>query len=168
MLLKLLKEEFKAEAENTRKVFDAITDDVLDYSPNDFNWNIAELASHMVEGFTWWEPTLNEDSIEMSNYRYDKGDISSIEAMKKRLDEYIAEAEAALEVFDEENLFDPWSMTMNGEAIMPPTPRYTVIRTFLMNHLIHHRGEMISHLRANSKRVPGLYGPTYEESQAQS
>ncbi len=167
MILKLLIEEFKVEAENTRKVFDAITDDVLDYQPNDFNWSIAELASHMAEGFVWWVPTLNQDSLEMTTYKYDKGDISKVENLKQKLKANIAEAQTALESCDEDKLFENWGMTMNGETLMPPTPRYTVIRTYLMNHLIHHRGEMISHLRANSKRVPGLYGPTYEENQPQ-
>jgi uncharacterized damage-inducible protein DinB len=168
MLLKLIIEEFKTEADNTRKVFDAITDDVLDYRPNDFNWTIAELASHMAEGFAWWAPTLNQDSLEMSTYKYDRADLSKVENLRKKLNENIAGAQAALEAFDESKLFDPWGMTMNGETLMPPTPRYSVIRTYLMNHLVHHRGEMIAHLRANKKRVPGLYGPTYEESQATS
>lgn len=167
MILELLKEEFKTEAENTLKVFDAITDDVLDYSPNDFNWSIAELASHMAEGFAWWKPTLEQDSLEMSTYKYDRADLSSVENLRNKLQENIAEAEAALEAFDEEKLFENWEMTMNGETLMPPMPRYQVIRTFLMSHQVHHRGEMIAHLRANKKRVPGLYGPTYEESQAQ-
>ena len=165
MVLKLLIEEFKAEAENTRKVFDAMTDDVLDYAPNDFNWNIAELASHIAEGFIWWAPTLNQDSLEMTTYKYDKGDISKVSYIRQKLEENISDAVSALDAFDEDHLFRPWGMTMNGETLMPPMPRYTVIRTFLLNHTVHHRGELIAHLRANSMRVPGLYGPTYEESQ---
>lgn len=168
MILQLLIEEFKTEADNTRKVFDAITDDVLDYRPNDFNWSIADLAAHIAEGFVWWEATLNLDSLDMGSYKYDKGDISKMDNIRKKLEDNIAIAQSALINFTEDKLFEPWSMTMNGTNLLPPTPRYQVIRTYLMNHLIHHRGEMITLLRANNKRVPGLYGPTYEESQKQS
>ena len=59
-----------------------------------------------------------------------------------------------------------WSMK-NGEAeLMPPAPRIQVIRGFLLNHLYHHRGELIAYLRANGKPVPGLYGLSFEEQQA--
>lgn len=165
MILQLLIEEFITEADNTRKVFDAITDDVLDYRPNDFNWSIADLASHMAEGFVWWEATLKHDTLDMATYQYDKGDISKIDHIHQKLEDNIASAQYALKGCTEDELFEPWSMTMNGTTLMPPTPRYQVIRTYLMNHLIHHRGEMITLLRANNKRVPGLYGPTYEENQ---
>ena len=165
MLLELLIEEFKTEAENTRKVFNAITEDVLSYAPNDFNWNIAELASHIAEGFIWWRPTLDHDELDMSTYKYEKGDIFNIQNLRDKLEENIKDAQEVLEGFDEDKLFENWSMTMNGSTLMPPTPRIRVIRTYLMNHLYHHRGELIAHLRANKKRVPGLYGPTYEENQ---
>jgi len=55
----------------------------------------------------------------------------------------------------------------NGEIeLMQPMPRIQIIRGFLMNHLYHHRGELIAYLRANGKKVPGLYGPSYEEQMA--
>ena len=44
--------------------------------------------------------------------------------------------------------------------------RIVVVRSFLFNHLYHHRGELVSHLRATGNKVPGLYGPSYEEAQA--
>ena len=59
-----------------------------------------------------------------------------------------------------------WSMQNNGVDLMPAMPRIQVIRGFLMNHLCHHRGELIAYLRVNGKRVPGLYGPSYEEALA--
>ena len=57
------------------------------------------------------------------------------------------------------------SMTMNGKSSFPAMPKVQVIRGFLYNHLYHHRGELISHLRANGNKVPSLYGPNYEEAQ---
>jgi len=166
MLKQSLLAELKFEAENTRKLFAAIPNDALGYQPNDFNWTIAQLASHTAEIYNWWESTLNQDVLEMSTYKYDKGDISDIKFIRQKLEENIAIAIKSLENCPEEKLMQNWSMQNNGQELMPPMPRAQVIRSFLMNHLYHHRGEMVAYLRAAGKTVPGLYGPTYEEQQA--
>jgi len=160
--------ELRHEAESTKKLFNAIPDDVLTYKPNSFNWSIAELASHTAEVYNWWEVTLNQDRMDLANYKYDKGDISSIKNIIAKLEENIETAISCLENYPEEKLMQPWSM-WNGETnVMPEMPRIQVIRSFLMNHLYHHRGELIAYLRANGKPVPGIYGPSYEEQMAMS
>lgn len=168
MLQQSLMAELKHEAENTKKLFNAIPDDVLEYRPNDFNWTIAGLASHVSEIYSWWGATLNEDIMDMATYSYDKGDTSNMASIKAKLEENIAHAIGVLENYPEEKFMGMWSMQNNGVEIMPPMPRIQVVRSFLMNHLYHHRGELIAFLRANGKPVPGLYGPSYEESMANS
>ena len=165
MLRNALLGELKFEAENTRKLFNAVTDDVLAYKPNDFNWSIAQLCAHTAEVYNWWPNTLKDNVFEMSTYKYDKGDISNMKSIKKKLEENITKAVKALENYPEERFMEMWSMKNNGEDLMPPAPRIQVIRGFLMNHLYHHRGELIAYLRTNGKAVPGLYGPSYEEQQ---
>lgn len=157
--------ELQHEADTTRKLFAAIPDDVLTYRPNDFNWTIAELASHIAETYNWWESTLHQDALDMANYSYEKGDISNMERIRAKLEENIAVAMRSLENYPDEKLMGMWSMKNNGVDMMPPMPRVQVIRGFLMNHLYHHRGEMIAYLRVNGKRVPGLYGPSYDDMQ---
>jgi len=166
MIREALLGELQFEAENTRKLFDAISNDVLDYKPNEFNWTIAGLAAHTAEVYHWWDSTLNQNVFDMSTYAYDKGDISTIESIKAKLEENIAKAVKSLENYPEEKFMEMWSMTNEGVELMPSMPRIQVIRGFLMNHLYHHRGELIAYLRANGKPVPGLYGPSYEEQMA--
>ncbi len=166
MIRESLLAELKYEADNTRKLFRAVPDDVLQYQPTDFNWTTATLAAHIATIYHWWDATLNQDVLEMSTYTYDPGDISNMESIMKKLEENISEAIGNLEQYPEEKFMDMWAMQMNGADIMPPMPRIQVIRSFLMNHLYHHRGELITYLRVNGKPVPGLYGPSYEEEQA--
>lgn len=166
MLVQSLLAELQYEAKSTRKLFEAIPEDVLDYRPNDFNWSIAELASHTAEVYNWYTSTLNDDVFDMSTYSYDKGDISSMEFIKKKLEENIATAVACLEDYPEEKLMETWCMQSNGVDLIPPAPRVQIVRGFLMNHMYHHRGELVAYLRANGKAVPGLYGPSYEEKMA--
>jgi uncharacterized damage-inducible protein DinB len=167
MIKQALMGEILHEADNTRKLFDIITDDVLTYKPNDFNWTIGELLAHVGELYYWFDSTLNMDVFNMAEYKYEKPDTTSIAALKARLEENIAFAIKQLENFDESKFMDMWTMKMGDQEVMPPMPRIVVMRGFLLNHLYHHRGEVIALLRVNGKPVPGLYGPTYEEMQAQ-
>ncbi len=166
MITQSLLAELQFEAGNTRKLFDAIPDDVLTYKPNDFNWTIAELASHTAEVYNWWPVTLQENVLDLEQYKYDKGDITSMTNIKAKLEENISTAIESLTGYPDEKYMEMWSMKMGEKEVMPPAPRIQVIRGFLMNHLYHHRGELVAFLRANGKPVPGLYGPSYEESMA--
>jgi uncharacterized damage-inducible protein DinB len=103
MIREALLGELQFEAENTRKLFDAIPDSVLDYKPNDFNWTIAQLASHTAEVYNWWDSTLRKDVFKMSEYSYDKGDISSMQSIKQKLNENIQTAIDSLKDYPEEN-----------------------------------------------------------------
>lgn len=163
MIRQSLLAELQFEADNTRKLFNAIPNDVLEYKPNDFNWTIAQLASHTAGLYNWWHVTLHQDILELNNYTYDPGDISDIDFIKKKLEENIAQAVKSLDNYPEEKFMEMWEMHQDGVPVMPPMSRIQVVRSFLMNHLYHHRGELIAYLRANGKRVPGLYGPSYEE-----
>ena len=165
MIKQGLLNEFNYEAENTRKLLKSIPDSALDYRPQPQLWSIGQLASHIAEVYNWYDGTFNSDEFDMGTYKYDKGDISKAENIVAKFEENVAKAREILENSDESQYFNNWSMVMNGNTIMAPAPRIAMVRGFLFNHLYHHRGEMIAHLRASGNKVPGLYGPTYEEMQ---
>lgn len=154
------------EAENTRKLLKAIPDSALNYKPQEHLWSVGQLASHIAELYNWFEDTFNKDVMEMSNYKYDKGDISKASNIVEKFEENVKKAQTILENAKDESMMVNWSMTTGGQPIMPPMPRIQVVRGFLFNHLYHHRGELVSHLRATGNKVPNIYGPTYEENLA--
>ena len=163
MIKQALLNEFNYEAENTRKLLKAIPDSALDYRPQPHLWSIGQLASHIAEVYNWYKDTFEVDEFDMGNYKYDKGDISKAENIVAKFEENVAKARQVLENSDENTYMNNWSMVMNGQTLMPPAPRIAMVRGFLFNHLYHHRGEMVAHLRASGNKVPGLYGPTYED-----
>ncbi|UIR57000.1 DinB family protein [Sphingobacterium sp. SRCM116780] len=165
MMKQALLGEMLHEAENTRKLLSMIPDDSLDYRPQPHLWSVAQLASHIAEVYNWYDATFNQDSFDMATYQYDKGDISKANNILQKFEENAAKAKAAIEKSDESQYMNTWTMQMDNNPIMPPMPKIQVIRGFLYNHLYHHRGELISHLRATGNKVPSLYGPNYEESQ---
>jgi uncharacterized damage-inducible protein DinB len=166
MIKQALLGEFEHEAENTRKLLNAIPNAALGYKPQPQLWSVGQLASHIAEVYKWFEPTFNQDVFDMGSYHYDKGDISQASNIITKFEENVAAARAVLENADETAFMNIWHMQMGGQDIMPPMPKVVVARSFLFNHLYHHRGELVAHLRASGNIVPGLYGPTYEESQA--
>jgi uncharacterized damage-inducible protein DinB len=42
-------------------------------------------------------------------------------------------------------------------------PKAAVLRSFVMNHLIHHRGQLSVYLRLRNVPLPSIYGPTADE-----
>lgn|SRR5699024_9649636 len=157
--------EFQHEAEGTRKLLSMIPDSALAYRPQPHLWSVAKLASHIAEIYNWYEVTFNKDSFEMSSYKYDKGDISKASNILDKFEANVKEAKEAIETSDETQYRNEWTMTKNGKPSFPGMPKIQMIRGYLFNHLYHHRGELISHLRAKGNKVPSLFGPNYEESQ---
>lgn len=152
------------EAESTRKLLNAIPDSALDYKPSPTSWTTAQLASHIAEIYNWYSDTFHGNVFDMAKYRYDKGDISKTANIVAKFEENVKKAQEALESATEESMFENWKMVAGERLLFPEMMRIQVIRGFLMNHLYHHRGEMIVYLRATGNKVPGMYGPVYEDS----
>lgn len=165
MMKQALIGEFLHEAENTRKLLSMIPDSALEYRPQPHLWSVGQLASHIAEVYNWYGPTFAQDEFDMGSYKYDKGDISKAANILEKFEENVANAKTVIENSDESQYMNTWIMSAGGSPIIPPMPKIQVIRGFLYNHLYHHRGELIAHLRATGNKVPSLYGPTYEESQ---
>ena len=96
---------------------------------------------------------------------FERGDTNDIQATRELFERNVEKARAALKTLTEQKLLDEWTMKVGEKTVLGPMPRGAVARGFLFNHIYHHRGEMIVYLRATGNKVPGLYGPTYEDGQ---
>jgi uncharacterized damage-inducible protein DinB len=77
-------------------------------------------------------------------------------------DKNVAEARAALSKASDEELMKTWTL-MNGGKTFFAMPRITVLRSMILNHLIHHRGQLSVYLRMNQVPIPSIYGPSGDE-----
>ena len=162
-MLQALKDEFEHEVKSTRKLLEAIPEKDLGYKPSPTSWTMGELAQHIATIYYWYVGTLTQNEYDVSADKLERGPTSDIKATLELFERNVEKARAALNSIAEENLQDPWTMKAGERTILGPFPRGTVARGFLFNHIYHHRGEMIVYLRATGNKVPGLYGPTYEE-----
>lgn len=157
--------EFLHEAENTRKLLKAIPDSALEYRPQPQLWSVAQLAHHVATIYSWFDGTFNYDTFDIGNLERDNTDLSKAENIVNLFEENFVKAKDILENADESTFFNDWQMVAGENVLIPPSPKIAMIRGFLFNHLYHHRGELVAHLRATGNKVPGLYGPTHEEMQ---
>lgn len=156
-------QELLHEAGNTRKILQAMSNDVLSYKPAEKSWTMAQLGCHIAESYYWFKPTFKASFIDFADYKYDKGDGNSVEGILAKFEENLKVAIECLENVDDDGVFSEiWTMKM-GEVTMAEMPRAAVVRNMLMNHLYHHRGQMTIYLRAAGKKVPGIYGPSSDD-----
>ena len=164
MLLKYLIGEFEHEVNSTRKLLLAVPQKDLAYRPSPVSWTMGELAQHIATIYYWYVGTLTKDVYHIDQDSLERGDPQDIAATLQLFEDNVIKARAALTGIKEEALQQPWTMKMGERTVLGPLPRGIVARGFLFNHIYHHRGELIVYLRATGNTVPGMYGPTYEES----
>lgn len=164
MILQYLIGEFEHEVTSTRKLLQAVPEKDLGFKPSEISWTMGQLAQHIATIYHWYEGTLTQDVYDMATDHLERGDPNDIKATLALFERNVEKARAALKSLTEQKLQDNWTMKMGEQVILGPMPRGIVSRGFLFNHIYHHRGELIVYLRATGNKVPGLYGPTYEES----
>jgi len=80
----------------------------------------------------------------------------------EKFDKGVAAARAAIAGATDDHLSKPWSLLMGGQTIFT-LPRAGVLRSMILNHIVHHRGQLTVYLRLNDVPVPGIYGPSADE-----
>lgn len=164
MILQYLTQEFEHEVNNTRKLLQAVPPKDIHYKPAETSWTMGELAQHIATIYYWYTGALTQDVYDMAADQLERGNPHDIGATLELFERNVEKARTALKTLTEQKLQVDWTMKVGARVVLGPMPRGVVARGFLFNHIYHHRGEMIVYLRATGNKVPGLYGPSYEES----
>ena len=164
MILQSLIGEFEHEVNSTRKLLQAVPEKDLSYKPSPISWTMGELAQHIATIYYWYIGTLTKDVYDVDADTIERGDPNDIKATLDLFERNVQKAREALKSITDENLAQSWTMKIGERTVLGPMPRGIVARGFLFNHIYHHRGELVIYLRATGNRVPGMYGPTYEEN----
>jgi uncharacterized damage-inducible protein DinB len=154
--------EFDAEMATTRRTLERVPDDKLGWKPHEKSMSLGRLASHIAEMPSWGVVGLNMDVLDMANYKPWEG--ASRAEILAVFDKNVAEARAAMAAASDEKYMQNWSLAMGGKTLMT-MPKIAVVRSFMLNHVIHHRGQFSVYLRMNDIAVPSIYGPSADEGQ---
>ena len=145
-----------------RTLLEAIPDDRLDWRPHDRSWTMGELATHIANLPNWTMATLSVSEFDINPAEGGPPPMTALGSsaeLVETLDGSAAAARAAIEGSTEEEMGGPWTMLVAGEPRFT-LPKAVVLRTFIMDHLIHHRAQLGVYLRLLDVPVPQLFGPT--------
>lgn len=166
MLAKALLAEFEHEVNNTRRLLQSIPAKDISFKPSPISWTMGELSQHIATIYHWYAGTLTQEVYDIATDKLQRGDPANIEATLQLFEDNVAKARAALQESTDESLQQVWTLKVGARTVIGPVPRAVAARGFLFNHIYHHRGELIVYLRATGNKVPGLYGPAYEDNPA--
>lgn len=162
---KALIDEFDREAANTRKMLDAIPADAdFNFKPHSKSMSLGRLTGHLTDfAGEWTLSTLTKDKIEFTP---DSGwkpfvPASKAEALEK-FDRELAGTRAALVATTGDAWDRNWQFVWQGHAVIDQ-PKHQVFRDAVLNHMIHHRGQLSVYLRLLGAKVPGVYGPSADD-----
>src|SRR5258707_742760 len=165
-IAELLLPEFDQEMASTRRVLERVPEDKFAWKPHAKSFSMGDLASHIVNMIQWTVDTMEKPEFDLDSVTPEEMN----KAAKTRVellawfDAHVPAARKALQKTDPE-YFTPWSLKKGAQALFT-MPRYNCVRSFVINHIVHHRAQLTVYLRENNVPVPGLYGPIHRELRA--
>jgi len=156
--------ELEVESATTRRVLERVPTDKLTWKPHPKSMSLGELALHvaMSPGYIS-EGWACQDTVDFGKGGGKPAEPTSTQDILAAHDEGVNKTRAALGKIGDEGLGQPWSATMNGAPVFN-MPKGALIRSIVLNHTYHHRGQLSVYLRLLDVAVPSIYGPSADES----
>jgi uncharacterized damage-inducible protein DinB len=153
--------ELTSESETTRRLLERVPEDRLAWKPHAKSMSLGQLALHVAQlplGITMLVERL---TVELPT-------VPLLQPASRRdildaLDRSVAHAIARLSAWGDEDLDARWTLTRGGIPIAGQ-PRGEVLRSLMLNHSYHHRGQLTVYLRLLDVPLPAVYGPTADEN----
>lgn len=154
--------ELRHEAAGTRKVIERMPESEYSWKPHPKSMSVQEMISHLAQIPFWGRVTVEQEKFEFDPTTYKTPIAENREEALRMFDENLEGATRALEERSDEYMMQPWSLIVAGHTAFT-LPRIAVIRSMVMNHMIHHRAQLTVYLRLKDIAVPALYGPSADE-----
>lgn len=153
--------ELDEEAKTTRRVLERVPEDKLSWKPHRKAFSLGQLALHIASVPGGVAAAVGPDSFEVPGFTQPEAG-----SRKEILDTFAKSMESArdtLKNMDDARLNASWSLTKNGKVLVE-MPRIAFLRSILLNHHYHHRGQLSVYLRILDVPVPSIYGPSADEN----
>ncbi len=154
--------EFDQEMATTRRTLERVPEDKMDWRPHEKSMTMGRLACHIAEIPGFASSAARADSMDFAKGEFKQIHATGCRQLLEAFDQAVAEARSAIASVGDEELMKPWVLR-RGDVKLFQAPKATVIRTVMMNHLIHHRGQLSVYLRLTNTPVPSIYGPSADE-----
>lgn len=159
-LVQAFRAEFDHEMASTRQLLALAPEGKSSFRPHVKSWTLGELARHIANPPTWTARTLEQSEFDFASIAgLPRPTFESAKRTLAIFDENVAAARTLLARASDADLGAAWSLK-NGGTVMFTMPKSTVLRSFIMSHIIHHRGQLTVYLRMCDVPLPSTYGPT--------
>lgn len=156
--------EMEQEAKTARTCLERIPADKFAWKPHEKSMAFGQLASHIAEMFGWTPATIQQSELDFAKIDYKPFEPRSTEELLEFFDKNVAEAIDVLKNTGDDVYMENWTMR-NGDTVYFTMPKIATMRSVVLNHIIHHRGQLSVYLRLNDIAVPQIYGPSADEGQ---
>ena len=156
-------QELEQEAQTTRRLLERVPDDRLTWKPHPKARTLGELALHVaavpgvVASFA-----CKPSPVQAPQFDGDPSPASAADLVPA-LDQSIAAAKAQVGALDDAALAENWRL-MRGDRELVAVPRGAFLRSVMLNHWYHHRGQLSAYLRELDVKIPSIYGPSADEN----
>ena len=157
--------EFDQEMTTARKTLERIPEDKLGWKPHEKSMTLGRLAGHVAELAGWAVPTLTQDSLDIAPPGQPPLQPTVATSRKQVLDIFDKnreESRKAIAAISNDEFMKSWTLLRGGQTVMT-MPKIAILRSFCINHVIHHRAQLGVYLRLNNIAVPSVYGPSADE-----
>jgi len=155
--------EFDHETGVTRRLLERLPDDKFEWTPHPKSMPLGRLAAHVAEVLTWLPETVHKNEINWDTTAPSQPKNFPTRAdVLKYFDESRDAARSALAGVSDAELMQPWSFKKDGQVVFSQ-PKVGVIRSMVLNHMIHHRAQLGVYLRMQNVPLPAMYGPSADE-----
>lgn len=162
-LIDSLLPEFDREMGLTRLALERVPDGQFEWTPHPTSFTLGRLAEHLTEMPQWATMTMTQSALEMSTPRPpDYVSPATRAATLAQFDKYLKEARGNVAGKTDGEFNAPWTLKAGGKEVFT-MPKIAVLRNFVLNHMIHHRGQFTVYLRMLGVPVPSIYGPSGDE-----
>ncbi len=156
--------EFDHEMNTTRSLLERVPEDKADWKPHAKSMALGRLANHLATLPEWVVFTLGGTELDfMAPDAPRAPEFASTAQALELFDEHVKNARAALAAAQDEDLKVKWTLRA-GERTIFSMPRIAVLRSSVLNHIIHHRGQLSVYLRLHDVPLPPIYGPTADST----
>jgi uncharacterized damage-inducible protein DinB len=154
--------EFDHETATTRTLLERVPADKAEWKPHAKSMSLGHLAMHIANLPHWASITLERTEFDTNPPDGPRVTTPAYESAEKLLQAYDANVSAArallVRTTDAEFMVQ-WALKNGGKSLFS-MPRIAVFRSFVMNHAVHHRGQLSVYLRLLDVPIPNIYGPT--------
>ena len=147
---------------DVRRVLTRVPGERLEFRPHAKSWTAGELAMHLARLPGWAGGMIGRDGYDVAGIAPRAEAPASVATILAQFDANVAAARAAIVGCDAATLVAPWELR-RGDTVLRTMPRADALRTYLLEHAIHHRGQLTVYLRLLDVPVPALYGASADE-----